>query len=161
VSRPRKSARLTRRERGCYPERALQRPTGKINLIAVVLLLGAVAFIYSVIMFSKPLLDNLDVKEHIEAAYNQADGMDDQRMKLLIETRCASVGDHEEDDGFGTIRTRPGLGLTDENITIERNEVAQTISVRVEYARKVTLAPTTRVYILHFHPEISGPIIRR
>ena len=151
---------MTPRERDWYPKRALQRPTGKINIIGLILILGVLTFIYSVVMFSKPVLDNLDVKEHISAAYNQAQGMDDQRIKQLLENRTANLGEHDEDDGFGNIHTVPGLGLSDDNITVERNEVAQTISIRVDYVRKVVLVPTTRVYALHFHPEQSGPIVR-
>jgi hypothetical protein len=152
---------LTPRERGCYPERALQRPTGKINLIGLVLLLGAAALVYSVVMFNRPVLDNLDVKEAISAAYNQAEGLDEHAIKQMIENRTQQVGEHDEDDGYGNIKTVSGLGLTDDNITVERNEVAHSISIRVDYARKVILAPTHKVYVLKLHPEQSGPIVRR
>ncbi|HEX4621868.1 MAG TPA: hypothetical protein VH208_09915 [Myxococcaceae bacterium] len=139
----------------------MQRPTGKINLIGLVLILGVVAFIYSVVMFSKPILDNLDVKEQINAAYNQAQGLDDLQLKRLIEYQLVRVGEHDQDDGYGNIKTVPGLGLTDDNITVERDTVADTLLIRVDYARKVVLSPTNKVYWMQFHPQFSGPIIHR
>jgi hypothetical protein len=151
---------LTLGASGWYPVLALERPSGKINLIAVILILGVLSGVYVVVMFSRPWLDNLDVREHISAAYNQAGTLDDQHIKQLIETRTMMVGDHEEDDGAGNVRTAPGLGLGDENITVERDEDAKTISIHVDYARKVVLSPTSRVYWWRFHPEQSGPIIR-
>jgi hypothetical protein len=110
-------------------------------------------------MFSKPVLDNLDVKEQITAAYNQAQGLTDPQIKSLIENQLVRVGDHDQDDGYGNIKTVPGLGLTDDNVTVERDTVADTILIRVDYARKVVLSPTNKVYWMKFHPQIAGPIV--
>jgi hypothetical protein len=139
----------------------LRRPYGKFNLVGTVLLLLVAAFIYGCIVFSTPLLDNLDVKEQINAAYNQSNGLDDVGIKRFIEAHTGQVGTHEEQDSYGKSRTVVGLGLQDDDITVERNEVARTIFIRVDYSRKVVLTPTTRVYWLKLHPVYSGPIPSR
>ncbi len=139
----------------------MQRPTGRINLIGLILTLAVVAFVYSCIFFAKPILDNLDVKEQMSAAYNQGTLLDDQAIKRFIEKQTESVGEHDADDGFGNIRSAPGLGLTDDDITVDRDTVAKTIVIRVDYARKVLLRPTTRAVQFHFHPQVAGPLIER
>jgi len=138
----------------------LARPFGKINLIGLLFLSALAAFVYFLIFFTSPILDNLDVKEQMVAAYNQSGGLSDEAMKRWIMANTDRVGDHEEDDGYGNVKTSPGLGLTLDDISIERNTVADTITIRVDYRRKILLKPTQRVYWLAFHPQLSGAIKR-
>jgi hypothetical protein len=141
-----------------YPVPDLRRPYGKINLIGLVLLLAVASFIYGCIFFSTAYLDNLDLKTQISAAFNQAAMLDDQGLRRFIEAHTGQVGNHIEEDPFGNPREVLGLGLKDDDITIERNEVAQTILIRVDYMRRIVLKPTTRVYWLRLHPQLAGPI---
>ena len=78
---------------------------------------------------------------------------------------CSSdlkVGTHLVTDDFGNSREASGLGLKDEDITIEHDEVAQTILIRVDYDREVVLEPSKKIFRLHFHPQLAGPLnVRR
>ncbi|MBS1151376.1 MAG: hypothetical protein H6Q89_3074 [Myxococcaceae bacterium] len=136
------------------------RPSGKVNLIAVVIL-GAVAYgIWWVITFSGIYLDNIDVKDAVEGAYNLSNRQDDATIagSIVGKTNLSTLGNHEEDDGYGTIKTVGGLGLKDENIVITRDEVAKRISIVVSYQRKVLLKPTSKVKFVKFRVAREGPI---
>ena len=136
------------------------RPSGKVNLIAVVIL-GAVAYgIWWVITFSGIYLDNIDVKDAVEGAYNLSNRQDDATIagSIVGKTNLSTLGNHEEDDGYGTIKTVGGLGLKEENIVITRDEVAKRISIVVSYQRKVLLKPTSKVKFVKFRVAREGPI---
>jgi hypothetical protein len=123
-------------------------------------LLGAlVGGIYAVWAFSKPVLDNLDVKEAIAVALNQS-GRDDQALKSVIIDRLQRVGSHWAEDEYGNVVQREGLGLTPDDITVERNEVAGTLFIRVDYERVVPLPPSKSTYTLRFSPQKEGTISR-
>src|SRR5947209_8298304 len=117
------------------------RAAGKVNLVALVLLAGAAGAIYWLIFFIPVYLDNIDVKNAVEAAYNRAASLDDVTIRGQIKAEASRFGTHIEDDGFGNMVEKQGLGLTDEQIVIERDEVLKTVLVRVDYAREVKLKP--------------------
>lgn len=136
------------------------RPSGKVNLLAV-LILGAVAYgIWWIITFSGVYLDNIDVKDAVEAGYNVSNRMNDVDVSNVIfqKVNSSQVGNHEEDDGFGTITTKPGLGLKEENLTITRDDVAKTIKIVVEYKRKVVMKPMAKIKWVPFRVVREGPI---
>ena len=138
----------------------LVRPSGKVNLIAVVIL-GALAYgIWWVITFSGIYLDNIDVKDAVEGAYNECNRRDDPSTAgaIMSKTNMGTLGNHEEDDGYGTIKTVGGLGLKEENITIVRDEATKRISIVVEYTRKVVLKPTSKLKYVKFRVVREGPI---
>jgi hypothetical protein len=136
------------------------RPYGKTNLVTVFLLLAVAAGIWLGALFSQPYLDNLNVKDAVAAAYADVNlgRTDDQiRNRILEEVNSPKVGTHQERDRFGELVTAPGLGLTAENITIERNDVNRTVRIRVDYDRDVRLKPLQKVIRVHFNPEKKGP----
>lgn len=136
------------------------RPHGKVNLIAVVIL-GAIAYgIWWVITFSGVYLDNIDVKDAVEGAYNESNRKDDVTTAgtIIAKTNLSTLGNHEEDDGYGTITTKGGLGLKDENITVVRDEVLKRITITVQYQRKVELKPLKKVKFVKFRVVKDGPI---
>ena len=136
------------------------RPTGKINLIAVVIL-GAIAYgIWWVVTFSPIYLDNIDVKEAVESGFNLSARADDATVAQTIFAKVnnSKVGFHEEDDGYGTITTKPGLGLKEENLTILRDTVTGRISIVLDYQRKVLLKPLKKVKFVQFNVKREGPI---
>lgn len=129
--------------------------------MSLALLLAIAGGIYWLIMFSGVYLDNFDVKEAIDIAYNQAGkARSDQELKALIKMRTnqPTLGTHQEPDPYGGVRTVPGLGLTDDDITIERDSVNNTIRIQVNYTREVRLKPTLRVQRVSFRPSRMGPI---
>jgi hypothetical protein len=115
--------------------------------------------IYAIWVFSKPVLDNLDVKEVIAVALNQRSG-DDQGLKLMIIDRLRRVGTHWAEDEYGNVVEKEGLGLTPDDITVDRNEVAGTLFIRVDYERVVSLPPSKSTYTLRFSPQKEGPLQR-
>lgn len=136
------------------------RPSGKVNLIAVVIL-GAIAYgIWWVITFSAVYLDNIDVKEAVVSGFNVSGRSQDEAVAITILGICnaPSLGHHEEEDGYGTVKTVGGLGVKREDITIERDEVAKRISIVVEYQRKVLLKPLSKVKFVKFRVKKEGPI---
>jgi hypothetical protein len=141
----------------CIVRRA--KPYGRIDLGSLVLIAAFVGFVYGVWMFSTPVLDNLDVKEAIDVALNQAQRSDEELERVILQ-RLSKVGTHQAVDDFGNLVVEEGLGLTEENIYIERNEVAGTLFIRVSYDRVVQLKPTKSTYTLSFSPEKEGPISR-
>jgi len=121
------------------------------------LLLAVVAGgIYAVWTFSPAYLDNLDVQEAISVAFNQADKRSDDALKAIIVNRLHRVGTHLADDGYGNITEKPGLGISADNIYVERDEVQGTLYIRVDYERQVKLKPTERWHTLRFSPEKDG-----
>jgi hypothetical protein len=99
----------------------------------------------------------MDVSGAIASAYNQS-ARDDDVLRNIIQDKLRYVGEHEEDDGFGNVKIAQGLGLTDDDILIDRDTVNDTIRIEVDYTRKVELKPFKRILLLHFHPNKSGPV---
>ncbi|MBI3183087.1 MAG: hypothetical protein HYZ28_13195 [Myxococcales bacterium] len=135
------------------------RPTGKVNYVTLALIVAALGGIYWVIFFAPVYLDNMDVKEAIEAAYNQSSQLGDDPLRKFVLDRVNSsqLGNHREDDGYGNVKVVGGLGIKPEQITIERNEVTRRIRIQVEYAREVVLKPTSRVRTVRFRPQKEAP----
>jgi hypothetical protein len=136
------------------------RPSGKVNLIAVVIL-GALAYgIWWVITFSSVYLDNIDVKEAVDAGFNLSNRGDDVAIlnAILAKTNASTLGIHDETDEFGVVTQVGGIGLKEENITVTRDEVLKKISITVEYQRKVFLKPSAKVKYVKFRVQKEGPI---
>ena len=134
------------------------RTSGKVNLIGLALILALIVGIWAVVIFSPIYLDNLDVKEAVAAAYNQAGHDSEEALRTLIKARTFRVGTHKEDDGQGNWVEKTGLGLTDEMITIERNPEMTQALIRIDYDREVELKPFKRIRIIHFSPQLKGPV---
>jgi hypothetical protein len=134
------------------------RATGKVNLIAVVIVAAMAGAIYWTVMFSGVYLDNMDIKTEVVGAYNEAGRKLDPQLMARILDRANHVGTHKEDDGYGRIVEKKGLGLTDENVTIERDDVQKRILIRVEYDREVQLKPLQKIRRVHFNVSKEGPI---
>lgn len=137
--------------------------SGRINLFSLALVGAIFTGMYIVVVFAPAYADDVDVREAVTAAYNSSGRQPDDELRRMIQDRlnqAPGVGTHKEDDGFGNIVERPGLGLTDEQVIIERDEVRGMISIRVEYARDVLLRPTKRIYKLAFSVRKEGPIPR-
>jgi hypothetical protein len=151
----RRGSALTSREPGCYPKTV--RDSGKVNVVGLLMLAGIVGAIYFGIMLAPAYTDNMDVSGAIASAYNQS-ARDDDVLRNIIQDKLRYVGEHEEDDGFGNVKIAQGLGLTDDDILIDRDTVNDTIRIEVDYTRKVELKPFKRILLLHFHPNKSGPV---
>lgn len=139
---------------------AAVRPTGKVNLVGL-LLLGAVgAAVYWAVMFVPKYVDNLEVKEAVEASLSSAGRAPDSSVKdaILRRANAPSMGSTTRVDESGQPVELPGLGLTEDNIVIDADPNAKKVTVTVEYDRVVVLKPTDNVKVLHFRVENSGPL---
>ncbi len=139
------------------------RPSGRVNVVSLVLILALIIGVWLAVHLSKPYLDNLNVKDSVASAYSDVllGRTDEQiRNRIIEELNGAKVGTHKEYNGYGELVEVPGLGLTAENITIERDDVRRTVRIRIEYDREVKLSPLAKVITLHFNPEKKGPSIR-
>lgn len=119
---------------------------------------AAIAAIYCAVIFLPVWADNFDVKEAVAAAFNTSGRNDDEKMRELIKARTAQTATHTETDEFGYTVEKPGLGLTDEDILIERDTVQNKIKVQVNYERKVKLKPLKKIVRWKFKVKREGPI---
>lgn len=138
----------------------MRRPKGKINFIGVLMLAGITYGIWWIVTYSTVYLDNLDVKNAVNTAFNQSPRSTDEAMRagVIRALNFNSVGWHWEENDDGLKQRKPGLGLTDEQVEIERDEVNNTILVRVAYAREVELAPFDKLDTVKFVVEKQGKI---
>ena len=136
------------------------RPYGRINLVGLILLAVVVGGIYAVVMIGPVYADNIDVQEAVNQAFNQIPRNTDETVRVNLREKLRMVGKHTETDEFNQEKEVPGLGLTDDQIIIERNDPASTVRIEVNYEREVDLKPFNRTIRLDFHPHKEGPIPR-
>lgn len=124
---------------------------GTLFAVAVVALAG-----WWLIVIGPAYLDHFDVKMAVTEAVARAPRNSDETLAGYIIQKTGTVGEHEADDGYGNVTTKKGLGLTRDDITITRDEVNNSISIRVEYARVRKLKPLSGERTLHFVAEDEG-----
>lgn len=124
---------------------------GKIDLVGFILVLMLAFGIYAALMIVPAYIDNFSVSHAVAVGCNLASsGSSDGKVRREIRERLRTGGEDAV----------PDLNLTDEQIVIERNKAAQTVSVRVDYARNVKLEPFARTVRLAFHPT-SESLLRK
>lgn len=135
------------------------RPTGKVNLMGLAIVLAFVGAIYWAVLMGPVQLDNLDVREEVTATFNESARISPELLmpKLLAKLNHPKLGSHYEVDDNGVKVKTGGLGLTEDNIIIERDEEAQTSRVRVEYIREVNMVPFGKWRKVRYVVEKSGP----
>ena len=134
----------------------MRHPSGKISFGGLVLLLLVVGGLYLGVMLIPVYAGNFDVKEAVAVAFNRSPTSDDDMLRKVIIERTSQVGTHWDTDKFDQDVLVPGLGLTDENITIERSTVSPNVRIEVDYERRVRLKPTNNVRVIRFHVVKDG-----
>ncbi len=136
------------------------RARGAVNLVTLFLLLALVAAGYAAWLLVPLYLDNLDMREAVTATFNRM-GADpeDARIRNYLVGRAKGIGTHWETHSGERVE-KPGLGLTEEDVVIERDPAAQTGRVQVDYQREVRLWPTDAYKTLDFHVEKAGTLLR-
>lgn len=134
----------------------MRHPSGKISFGGLVLLTLVAGGIYLGVMLVPLYVDNLDVKEAVAAAFNRSPTSDDDSLVRLIIERTSQMGTHWETDKFDQDILVPGLGLTADNITIERSTVSPEVRIEVDYTRRVQFKPTNHVRVMRFHVVKEG-----
>jgi hypothetical protein len=133
-------------------------PRGAVNLVSLVLLLGLAAVVYLGWIFVPPWLDHLDMREATTAAFNRmATDLDDERIRSFLLAKAKTTGSHWESRGGAWVEA-PGLGLSESNISLERESGSRTARVAVDYQRRVRFVPTDCFQTLDFHAEKAGTL---
>lgn len=136
------------------------RPYGRINLVSLILIAAVVGGLYAVVMIGPIYADNIDVREAVNQAFNQIARNTEEFVRANLREKLRMVGKHKETDEFGYEKEVPGLGLTDDQIVIERNDPAGTVRIEVSYEREVDLKPFNKTIRLQFNEHKEGPIPR-
>jgi hypothetical protein len=134
----------------------MRHPSGKISFGGLVLLTLVAGGIYLGVMILPLHVDNLDVKEAVAVAFNRAQTSNDDELRALIIERTSEMGTHMERDEFDRDIQVPGLGLTPDDITIERSRVNQSVRIEVNYVRKVQFKPAKHIRTMRFRVVKEG-----
>ena len=135
------------------------RPSGKTNLIALVVIAAVLYGIWWIVTFSTVYMDNWNVIDAVKGAYNDSGRKSDQGVldAIIYSPSVNTCGFHDEDDGYGNIKKGiVGLGLKPENVTITRDDVRKTIRIVVEYERTLIQKPTDKVWRHKFRVVKEG-----
>lgn len=117
-----------------------------------------VAGLYWAAVFGPKHLDNLDVREAVAAIFNDSGRASPETLttRFLGVVNSAKFASHYELDDNGERVSVGGLGLTEDNISIEVDTEAGTSTIRVEYDREVKLFPLDKYRKVHFVVQQSG-----
>ena len=127
------------------------------NLGTLVVLAAVASAIYVAAKVVPVYVDNLDVKEAVEAAFNLAGrNNNDSILRAEIRERTSQMGSHVETDSWGNDQVVPGLGLTDDQILIERSRVTDNVRIEVVYQREVDLSLFNYVHVLEMRAVKEG-----
>jgi hypothetical protein len=127
------------------------------NLGTLTVLAAIASAIYVAAKVVPVYVDNLDVKEAVEAAFNLAGrNTNDGILRAEIRERTSRMGSHIEWDKWGTDQIVPGLGLTDDQIVIERSRVTDNVRIEVTYQRAVDLSLFNYVHVMELSVVKEG-----
>ena len=135
----------------------MRHPPGRVSLGTLVFLSLIGGVIYAAVMFVPYYVDNMDVKEAVAVAHARAGQAQDPSLRQVIRERTSQMGTHWEHDQYNRPVLKPGLGLRDEQILIERSTVSDSVRIQVDYERQVRLKPTSRYHTLRFSVVKDGP----
>ncbi len=150
------SHRLTR----CTPRGyfARVRPHGRITFVGFLLLLGAIAGGYWLVMFVPLYIDQFEVQDAVNSAFNSYGVVNDAQLRVELEAKLreAKFTTHKEIDMMGNEVEKPGLLVTETNPMIEIDTVNRTLSVSYQYDRTVHLVPSDKIKVIHFVAKKKG-----
>jgi hypothetical protein len=136
----------------------VRKARGAVSLTSIVLLLVLAGAGYVAWTFVPMELDNLDVREACSSAFNRlANDPDTDRVRNYLLDRTKRIGTHWEGEG-GTRIEKPGLGLTEADIVIQRDASEHSARVQLDYQREAKLWPTDRFASVDFHVEKAGKL---
>ena len=135
------------------------RASGKVNPVSVVLLLAMIAGGWWLFTYVPIYWDNLRVKEIAGgSALSYLTGSEEGAVREVIRRANSTrpeevVGWHFEVDDDGLETMLPGLGLTEDNVSVTFDEATRTVTVHISYDRTVELKPFERRAQVHFEVE--------
>jgi hypothetical protein len=127
----------------------------KLGTLAVLVLIAGAIYVAAKLM---PLyVDNMDVEEAVVATFNLAGRTgNDGILRGEIRSRTGQMGSHVETDSWGVDHVVPGLGLTEEQIIIERSRVTENVRIEVNYQREVEFALFNYVHVMNMSVVKEG-----
>jgi hypothetical protein len=137
------------------------RPSGKVNLLGIALFGALVYGVWYAVTYGPAWLDHGDVKEFVTAAFNAAKSENLGTVKGVLLSKMndnKNLGWHYEVDEAGVRQRKPGLGVKDEQVVVERNDVTNMITISVEYDRVIELKPLEKEEIKHYFFMKTGPL---
>ncbi len=146
--------------RGRWYGTPVPRPHGKVSISALLFIAAIAGVVYWVMNYSSIYLDHMEVRDAVRGGiegFGRRKSLGEVRLGIILKVNGPTCGEHKEDDGYGKITTIKGLGLKDENIIIERDDVQRTVRIAIDYDREITLRPQGKQKIVHFHYEATGP----
>lgn len=135
------------------------KPSGKVNPVSVLLLLGLIAGVWAVVTYFPVYWDNLSVREVASGAAITYLSKDEEGVlrEVLRRTNTmgaeGTIGWHFEEDEDGVEQKKPGLGLTEDNVTVSFDQPTRTLTVHISYDRVVELKPFDKRKLVHFEVE--------
>jgi hypothetical protein len=133
------------------------RHAGKVSLGTLLLLSVLGGGLYLVITVAPFYVDHMDVKEAVAAAHNLAAiQTNDGHLRSEIRQRTSQMGTHVERDSWGVDHVVPGLGLTEDQMVIERSGVSDNVRIEVTYERQVHFKPFNYVRTMCFSAVKEG-----
>jgi hypothetical protein len=132
-----------------------------MNPLTVLLFAALAGGAYYAVIFGPLYLDNLGVKEAAEIGITAARANEDVVATAVLKKINFGPnppGSHLEETDSGDLVEKPGLGLTEENVSVVKDEATKTVRITIDYARTVRLVPTQSTRTVQFHVEKEGPI---
>lgn len=118
------------------------RAAGKTNIGMLLFLVVVAGAIFVAAKLVPVYVDHMDVVEAVDATFNLAGrNNNDGILRGEIRSRTMRMGNHVEVDSWGVEQVVPGLGLTDEQIVIERSRITDNVKIEVTYEREVDFSP--------------------
>ncbi|WP_224241124.1 hypothetical protein [Hyalangium gracile] len=132
-------------------------PKAVKNLFSLVVAVAVIAALYVAVKVVPFYVDHMDVVEAVDAAFNlAAQTGNDGQLRAEIRSRTGRMGTHVETDSWGVEHVVPGLGLTDEQIEIERSKITDDVRIEVSYQREVEFGLFNAVHVLNFSARKEG-----
>jgi len=127
------------------------------NFFGTFVLLSMVAVaIYTAVLFSGAFIDHYQVKLAVRAAHSRARRDSDEILRgQLLRGSLSEVGTHWEGAGTGNLQEVNGLGLSEQDIVIKRDE-KENVLIRINYERRIRLKPSDQFVTLTFKAEEDG-----
>lgn len=127
----------------------------------MLLLLGAIAGGWALVVYGPAYYDHFGVKEAVWLAFTRAqtDLSPAEARAQLLHNLNTQVGWHfQVDDETGEERVQPGLGISEDAVEVKVDTELNLVRVHLEYDRVLLLKPSNRRTTVHFVAETAGKI---
>lgn len=138
--------------------RGFMKPHGRIQILTMLLILGVGGVGYWSFFHVPLYLDNMTVRDAVASAANSAKQETDDRIMtmLLNKVNAPTTGTHRSEDDEGNKVVKGGLGLTEDDVLIERDSETKKIRVKIVYTREFFMWPSKELKKKRFVVESVG-----